>query len=52
MYAIINWMDTITYSDLSFVLEDDGSVMLFEEKEDCEAYAREELNGKWRIVRL
>lgn len=52
MYAIVNWMDTWTAVDLSVVTNEDGTPILFNDKAKATRYAREELNGKWQIIKL
>ena len=52
MWAIANWTDVFDYADLSFVLNEDGTVMLFEDRLAASFYAREELNGTWRLINL
>jgi len=54
MYMLINWTDTIDYSDVGVVMQDDGSgkPKLFDTEEEAEKYAQEELNGEWVAVEL
>jgi len=56
-YAIINWMDTITYSDLGFVYDEEiadmpNPIAIFETRGEAENYALENLNGEYKVIEI
>ncbi len=49
MHLIINWS---CYDDIEFVRNEDGTVLLFENKRQAVKYAEGELNFDWIVVDL
>jgi len=52
MFIILNWADTLEYSDLAIVAEENGTPLLFDELGDAMRYTQQELNFQSTIVEL
>ena len=52
MFVILNWWYDQTIANGCLVMKDDGSgeTITFDTYDEAEKYAKEELNGYWKIV--
>ncbi len=50
VFCILSW--SFKYKDLSVVLGEDGSPLLFNSETEAEEYAKDNLNFEWKVVDL
>jgi len=53
MFIILNWWDDETIAEALPVCKEDesGDTLTFDNEEEAEKYAEENLNGHWKIVK-
>jgi hypothetical protein len=50
VFCILSW--SFQYKELSLVLEEDGSPLLFDSETEAEEYAKGNLNFEWKVIEL